>query len=150
VSEARRKMLRIEPVIKVRKAKVDQEIIVLNQIRADKQAAVTDMRESQRKYMEGVDRLNRERGSTAREMLAPLEGTLDYIKNRWYSLYKRVQEIEQREKAQLFQIDLAERDLRAVEKLSEIYAEEFRNEMRRNDQKIMDEAALRKFSRPDA
>ena len=150
MSEARRKMLRIEPVIKVRKAKVDQEIIVLNQIRADKQAAVTDMRESQRKYMEGVDRLNRERGSTAREMLAPLEGTLDYIKNRWYSLYKRVQEIEQREKAQLFQIDLAERDLRAVEKLSEIYAEEFRNEMRRNDQKIMDEAALRKFSRPDA
>ena len=150
MSEARRKMLRIEPVIKVRKAKVDQEIIVLNQIRADKQAAVTDMRESQRKYMEGVDRLNRERGSTAREMLAPLEGTHDYIKNRGYSLYKRVQEIEQREKAQLFQIDLAERDLRAVEKLSEIYAEEFRNEMRRNDQKIMDEAALRKFSRPDA
>ncbi len=150
MSEARRKMLRIGPVIKVRKAKVDQEIMVLNQIRADKQAAISDMRESQRQYMEGVERLNRERGSTAREMLAPLEGTLDYVKNRWYSLYKRVQEIEQREKAQIFQLDLAERDLRAVEKLSETYEQEFRNEIRRSDQKAMDEAALRKFSRPEA
>jgi len=146
MSESRRKIARIQPVIMVRKAKVDQESAMLSRIRLEKRAAVADMKESQRIYMEGIERLNNERTSMSREMLAPLESSLDFIKNRWYSLYRRVQDIEAREKAQSVQLDMAQRELMAVEKLSENYTEEFKIEMRRGEQKNLDEIALRRFS----
>ena len=140
-----RKIKRIEPIIKIKKDRVDMEASVLAAINRQKVEAVQAMRDSQRKYMSGVDELNRVRTSVARENIEALEAGLDHIKSQWYKLYKSVQELENKERAQIARLQVAERELQAIARLRERYEFDFKKEIGRSEQKMLDEIAIRQF-----
>ncbi len=144
--ETKLKIKRVQPVINVKKTKVDEEAAVLNEIRNEKVILVRVMRENQKAYMEGVDKLNSLRNSASRENLGSLESSLDYVKAQWFQLFRKVQEIETKEKEQFSRLVLAETALRSAEKLKEKYENDFRAGLARSDQKLMDEFASRKHS----
>lgn len=144
-----RKIKRVQPIIKLKKTRMDEEAAILNAIRTEKVEIVKAMKDSQKRYMDGVEELNRVRNSKARPNIETLEQALDYVKGQWYKLYKDVQEVEKREKNQLQQLIMAEQELKSVEKLKEKYETDFAAQNKRADQKIMDEAALRKYAGRD-
>lgn len=144
-----RKIKRVQPIIKLKKQKMDEEALLLGTIRTEKVEIVKNMKESQRRYMQGVEELNAVRTSKTRDNLHTLESALDYVKSQWYRLYKDVQDVEKREKEQLAQLLIAERELKAIEKLREKYEIEFHKELKKSDQKTMDDAAIRRFSRSE-
>lgn len=146
MSKPLRKIKRVQPVIKVKIAKVEAEAAVLNLIRSEKIAVVAEMKENQRKYVEGIDQLNTQRTSLNRELLGPLEDGLDYIKAKWFKLHRQVQDLEHKEKVQLANLLSAQRDLKAIEKLEENYKDQFATELRKSEQKSIDEVAIRRYN----
>lgn len=138
------KMKRVQPVINVKKNKVDAESLVLNEIRSKKVELVRTMKENQRTYMQGVDKLNGLRNSANRENLSNLETSLDHVKSQWFQIFRQVQEIETKEKEQISRLVLAETELRSAEKLKDKYATELKIGLAKSEQKQMDEFALRK------
>jgi flagellar export protein FliJ len=144
--QSQRKIKRVQPLIKMKKSKVDEEAAVLIAIRNEKIEVVKQMKDNQKRYMEGVEQLNRIRVSKVRENLEMLESSLDYVKQQWYKLYKQVQTIEGKERQQIMHLLTAERELKSVEKLEEKYKVEMQKELGRMDQKLMDDAALRRFA----
>lgn len=146
MSKPLRKIKRVQPVIKVKIAKVEAEAAILNLIRSEKIAVVAEMRENQKKYIEGIDKLNTQRTSLTRDLLAPLEDGLDYIKAKWFKLHRQVQDLEHKENVQLANLLSAQRDLKAVEKLQDNYKDQFAAELRKSEQKTLDEVAIRRFN----
>jgi len=146
MSKPLRKIKRVQPVIKVKIAKVEAEAAILNLIRSEKIAVVAEMRENQKKYIEGIDKLNTQRTSLTRDLLAPLEDGLDYIKAKWFKLHRQVQDLEHKESVQLANLLSAQRDLKAVEKLQDNYKDQFAAELRKSEQKTLDEVAIRRFN----
>jgi flagellar export protein FliJ len=144
-----RKMKRVQPILKLRKSKVDEETAMLLAIRAEKQKVVKEMRESQQKYMKGVEDLNRVRSSQDRANLATLEAALDAVKVHWYTLFKRVQEVENKEKMQVNQLIAAEKDLKSIENLEDKYEKAFQKDMAKAEQKSLDELAVRRHGQRD-
>ncbi len=144
--ETKLKIKRVQPVINVKKTKVDEEAAVLNEIRTEKVVLVRVMRENQKTYMEGVDKLNNLRNSANRENLGNLESSLDHVKAQWFQLFRKVQEIEAKEKEQFSRLVLAETELRSAEKLKGKYEADFRAGLARSEQKQMDEFAARKHA----
>lgn len=145
MEQVRSKIKRIKPVIKVKQSVLDDEIAVLAAIRRKKEEVVAEMKKKQKAYMEGVERLNKERASSDRSMLLTLERGLDIVKSKWYDLFLEVREIENQEKAQIAQLTAAKKNLASVEKLQERYHEQFSHELRKFDQKLTDEAAARQY-----
>ncbi len=144
--QSQRKIKRVQPLIKMKKSKVDEEASVLIAIRNEKIEVVRQMKENQKRYMEGVEELNRIRISKTRQNLDTLESSLDFVKQQWYKLYKDVQTIEGKERQQIMHLLTAERELKSVEKLQEKYQIEMKKELGRIDQKLMDETALRRHT----
>jgi flagellar export protein FliJ len=141
-----RKIKRVQPIIKMKKQKMDEEAAVLEAIRAEKLELVRAMKENQRRYMDGVEKLNKIRTSPVRSNLETMESGLDYVKSEWYKLYKNVQDIEGKEKSQIARLLTAERELKSVEKLAEKYQSEFQKEVGKAEQKMLDATALRRFN----
>ena len=148
MSKTLHKIKRVQPIIRVKQARVDAEAVILNQLRAEKVAVVAEMRANQRKYIEGIDRLNVERTSLSREMLAPLEDGLDFIKAKWFKLNREVQLLEHREKVQLSNLLAAQTELKAIEKLEDNYKGQHASEMKKAEQKDLDEVAIRRYNNP--
>lgn len=142
-----RKAKRLDPVIEERQEKFDVESERLNILRRKKIETVEAMRSKQQEYMEGVTRLNEERGTSNRLMLEALETGLDSVKSQWMVLYQEVINIEREEKKQLVIMSQAHRDLEAIKTLQTKYKVEFAKEMDRREQKMLDEHSLRKFVR---
>jgi flagellar biosynthesis chaperone FliJ len=142
-----RKAKRLDPVIEERQEKFDVESERLNILRRKKIETVEAMRSKQQEYMEGVTRLNDERGTSNRLMLEALETGLDSVKSQWMVLYQEVINIEREEKKQLVIMSQAHRDLEAIKTLQTKYKVEFAKEMDRREQKMLDEHSLRKFVR---
>jgi flagellar export protein FliJ len=144
-----KKVKRLTPVIEVRQARFDEENNRLIDVRERKLRAVAAMRAKQREYMEGVQRLNDERGTANRLMLEALESGLDNVKAHWMSLYQSVVELEREEKAQLEAMSKAHRDLEAIKTLQNKYRDEASRDLERREQKNLDEHSLRKFLRTE-
>lgn len=145
--QLQKKAKRLVPVIEERQAKFDLETERLNVIRFKKNEAISAMRLKQQEYLEGVTRLNNERGTTNRLMLEALETGLDSVKNQWMSLYQKILLLEAEEKKQLVVMSQAHKDLEAIKKLQEKYELEAVKELDRREQKLLDEHSLRKFIR---
>ena len=142
-----KKAKRLNPVIEERQAKFDVESEKLNVVRHRKIELVAAMRSKQQEYMDGVTRLNEERGTSNRLMLEALETGLDSVKNQWMALYQSIIQLEKEEKNQLLIMSQAHRDLEAIKTLQTKYKTEFAKEMDRREQKMLDEHSLRKFVR---
>lgn len=145
--QLQKKAKRLDPVIEERQSKFDAENEKLNLIRRRKLETVAAMRSKQQEYMDGVNRLNEERGTSNRLMLEALEGGLDSVKNQWMALYQEVIQIEKEEKMQLAVMSQAHRELEAIKTLQTKYKVEHAKEMDRREQKALDEHSLRKFVR---
>lgn len=145
--QLQRKANRLDPVIEERQEKFDTESERLNLVRRKKIETVAAMRAKQQEYMDGVTRLNDERGTTNRLMLEALETGLDSVKHQWMELYQAVIQIEREEKAQILVMSQAHRELEAIKTLQKKYKLEFAKEMDRREQKMLDEHSLRKFVR---
>ena len=140
-------MKRTEPLIRVRKSQMDEQIIFLTKIRDHKLQVVEAMRINQKQYMDGVDRLNNIRNSADRQNLEALERGLDVVKSKWYQLHVEVQNVENMEKAQVAQVLLAQKELKKVEKLKENYKSKFLQDLAQSEQKVQDEQTLAKYIR---
>ena len=143
--QMQRKIKRVQPIIRMKQQKVDEEAQVLEAIRLKKREVVQSMKDSQRQYMEGINQLNQVRKSPTRPNLETLESAVDHVKRRWQKLFVDVQEIERQEKQQIAQLLTAERELKSVEKLKERYEETERQEAQKSEQRTLDEVALRRF-----
>jgi flagellar export protein FliJ len=146
MSTAQKKANRLQPVVEQRQIRFDYESNKLTDVQRRKSATVIAMRTKQREYLEGVQRLNDERGSSNRLMLEALERGLDTVKSQWMTLYQAVIELDREEKLQTDVMSQAHRELEAIKTLQERYRTEFAKEMGRREQKSLDELALRKFS----
>jgi flagellar biosynthesis chaperone FliJ len=144
--QANRKIKRVQPLIRLKQTRVDEETAVLTGIRREKVQVVAEMKENQRRYMTGIEQLNQVRTMRTRDNIETLEAALDHVKAQWYRLYKRVQDIEGKEKAQITRLLTAERELKSVEKLQERYTIEARKDEAHREQLQLDEIALRIFS----
>jgi flagellar biosynthesis chaperone FliJ len=144
---ARRKVKRIKPLVRIRKNQLDQEVLVLIEIRQRKQLVLKELIHFQTQYMKGVEQLNIERQSPTRHMLSSLEQSVDYARARWFESYQKVQEAEREERAQLFQLRMAEKDLKSVQKLEERYEQNARTLAGAIEQKQLDESAIRNFTK---
>ena len=93
MQEIFQKIKRVEPIIKMRQQKVDDETARLAALRKEKQSVVAMMKDSQRRYMQGYQELNKARCSIERINLATLESALDSIKFQWQRLRLEVEKI---------------------------------------------------------
>ncbi len=146
MSETKQKQKRMVPLIRVRQVQLDQESMVLAQIRQVKKQKMAELLENQRLYLEGVERLNKERMGTNHGHMLTLESSVDFVRNRWHVTLLQLREIEARENAQLANVMVAQRNLRALEKLKDRYGVMVNDEERLIEQKILDETAARLFS----
>lgn len=141
-----KKAKRLDPIIDERKARFDQERQRLAVVRQKKLDTIAAMKQKQREYMEGVARLNSERGSANRLMLEALETGLDSVKQLWMKLYHDVLVCEQEEKAQTETMSQAHRDLEAIKHLQTKYNTEVIRSLKQRELQQIDEIALRKFT----
>lgn len=147
MQDAFRKIKKVQPLVRFKKKRVDEEAMVLQAIRQEKIRVVATMKENQKRYMQGIEDLNKIRGSRSRDNLETMEQALDHVKAEWFKLFKKVQEIEGKETAQVSHVLTAERELKSVEKLQEKYEIEFKQLNAKHEQKQLDELAIRRFKR---
>lgn len=142
-----KKARRLDPVIESKKLRFDAELAQLNIVRKRKIEVVAAMRATQKQYMDGVGRLNDERGTMNRLMLEALETGLDNVKGLWMKLYQDVLDLEKAEKQQTEIMSHAHRELEAIQSLQDKYKFEWNQELGKREQKMLDEHAQRKFYR---
>lgn len=143
MTQSFQKVKRVQPLVRFKKAKFEEEAAVLTAIREERLQLVRSLKDNQKRYMEGVEELNNRRMAKDRTALATFEAALDRTKNEWHRLAKKVQEVEAQEKAQVEATLVAERELRALERLQERYQETFRKELSTAEQKMLDERSQR-------
>jgi flagellar export protein FliJ len=145
MNELRRKQKRVEPLIRIRQEQLDQETEELNRIRKAKSMTMERLRTQQSKYNQGVADINHLRQSGDLAKLPSLERGLDHVKNVWYETVKELRILEQKERAQIEQLYLAQRNVKSMESLSDKYAGQLKEYINKQEQKAMDEYAINRF-----
>ncbi len=140
------KIKKVRPLVRARKSMMDEQVAILGNIRTEKIAIVSQMKENQTRYMQGVDNLNKTRNSDLRENIEVLERGLDLVKSRWYKLHLEAQNIENKERAQIAQVLKFQRELKKMEKLREQYEVKYHKEIAEAEQKAQDERSIYKFT----
>lgn len=128
----------------VRKIQLDKELAILNDLQAKKKIAKDELYESQLMYIQGVDRLNKERQSPERKMLDALERSIDLAKSRWYQKLQILRAVEEDERRQNLAVQDAHRNLKMLEKLDERYNVQLRKHNDKVEQKMLDEFAIQR------
>ena len=144
--KAKRKMDRLDPVAKVRKREMDVIASQASQLERQIRETATELKASQDAYMRGVNQLNTVRTSGDRQNLLTLETSVDSLKEKWHSLYHKLNQLKQAKQQVTAQLRLAQRNMKAVEVLQDKYQAEFRKELDRQEQNFLDEAAIRSFN----
>jgi flagellar export protein FliJ len=142
MSQSKQKQDRIQPLIKIRQIQFDQETSVLSKIQQRRQLAIDELQRFQRMYIQGVDRLNRERQTPERKMLDALEKSIDYAKSQWYSKLRDLRAIEEEERQQMQIVIEAQKKLKMLEKLDIRYNEQHMEHLKKVEQKMLDEFAI--------
>lgn len=146
MQEAKRKLKKVKPLVKMRQMEMEKASLKLIEIREEKKIVVQKMRESQQSYMIGVEKLNQMRTGSDFSILSTMESGLDYLRSVWIDLFKEIKIIESKENAQLHQLTIAQNDLLAAEKLEEKYYLNFQK-VRANKQQLMDdEMSVQRYS----
>ena len=138
-----KKIKRVKPLIRFREVRLLHETEALADIRRQKADAMAKLKENQRLYLDGLKSLNHERQSGATGRLLTLENSLDFVKGRWCESLKDLRKIEEREKIQVVQVMVAQKDVKTLEKLEDRYREQSVAEMNHQAQKNLDEIAIR-------
>jgi len=138
------KIGKVGSLIRIRRLSYNDELNALNMIRKEKNNLLQSMKASQRKYLDGVEELNKIRSSLARSNQENMENSVDYLKNIWFSQYKMFKDIEQRESIQLKKFLDAEKNLKSLEKLSDNLRKAVDSEFVKMEQSALDEYSITK------
>jgi flagellar biosynthesis chaperone FliJ len=138
----KQKIKKMLPLIKIRKLQLDQETMLLNQIKLKREEAAEALMNSQRTYIEGVEKLNRERQSPERRMLSALEQGVDFAKAQWHQRLMALRAVEDDERRQLTMVMEAQKRMKMLEHLGEIYGEQYSKQSKIQEQKQLDEFAI--------
>lgn len=144
--ELKDKAERIKPILKIRRAQLDQEAATLADIRKNKYAALEELRRFQSLYMKGVEELNQLRMNGELDQLPVVEQSLDHVKNKWYQSLKTVKSIEEQERIQVETLLSAQRNLKSIETLGARLAMDIAIYQRQMEQKEQDEGSVQKFN----
>lgn len=145
--DLKEKIKKMSPIIKSKQRLLDQQTLLLNQIRDHKLTALKQLEKFQNQYMNGVEYLNQARQSPHREQVGVLERSVDHAKSQWYNSLKEVRRMEDKERSQLNQVVKAQQSLKSVEYLKERYEESLLDFLKKQEQKQMDEVAAQSFYR---
>lgn len=138
----KQKIKKMLPLIKIRKLQLDQETMLLNQIKLKREEAAEALMNSQRTYIEGVEKLNRERQSPERRMLSALEHGVDFAKAQWYQRLMDLRAVEDEERRQFAMVMEAQKRMKMLEHLGDVYAEQYSKQSKVQEQKQLDEFAI--------
>lgn len=138
----KQKIKKMLPLIKIRKLQLDQETMLLNQIKLKREEAAEALMNSQRTYIEGVEKLNRERQSPERRMLSALEQGVDFAKAQWYQRLMDLRAVEDEERRQFAMVMEAQKRMKMLEHLGDVYAEQYSKQSKVQEQKQLDEFAI--------
>lgn len=147
IKQKKKEMNQLKPILHVRKAQLDQETTVLEDIRRTKLAALDELKKYQDMYMRGVEDLNRMRQNGEIDRLPTFESSVDHAKNKWYQSLKKVKGIEDQERAQVENVVVARKNLTSAEALNERLALDLLFLYKQHDQKENDEIAVQQFVR---
>ncbi len=142
MANTRQKINKLQPLIKVRKMQFDQETMLLNLIHIKREEAILSLQNSQKMYIEGVEKLNRERQSSERKLLEALEQGVDFAKAQWYQKLKILRHIEEDARHQMIMVTEAQRRMKMLENIDERYDEQLVKQMKIMEQKELDEFAI--------
>jgi hypothetical protein len=142
MANTRQKIDKLQPLIKVRKMQFDQETMLLNLIHIKREEAILSLQHSQKMYIEGVEKLNRERQSSERKLLDALEQGVDFAKAQWYQKLKNLRLIEEDARHQMIMVNEAQRRMKMLENIDERYDEQLVKQTKIMEQKELDEFAI--------
>ena len=145
MSDALKKLKRLEPLARVRQVQLDQESLILAAIRMEKNIVEVELKRHQEEYLRGVGMLNEARNSLDRNCLEPLEKGLDKVKNKWHITLRKLQVVIQKEKAQVAQTLLAQKNMKTMEILQENYFAKDLEIKKMTDTKLMDDLGNKRF-----
>ncbi len=141
------KIQRMLPLIKIRQIQLDQQLFIQQQIQTRKIAAKAELLRCQHMYIKGIDRLNQERQSPERKMLEALERSIDHAKALWHNRLLSLRAVEDEERVQDLAVKLAYKSLKMLEKLDERYTVDLNDDLKRAEQKQLDEFAIQSARR---
>ena len=147
MKELKSKIKKTQVLIKTRKMQLDEEALELSKIRETKMNHLRDLENHQKLYINGVNDLNTERQSGDRRKLSTLERSVDHSKSQWYKSLRTVKTLEEKEKAQIEQVLLAQRNLKSLEKIEESYQVALKQKRLSQEQKELDELSVQRFSK---
>lgn len=130
---------KLEPVVKIKQADVDRELMVLQELLAEVTEAERSMEHFQSLYREGSARVNELRLSGDRSMLVSVEMGVDLAKSNWASSFKVLKESRLKADAQRMLVLELRKELKAVEFLVGKYENDFLRERSQADQNQLDE-----------
>lgn len=145
--DLKEKIKKMNPIIKSKQNQLDQQTILLNEIREHKLAALKQLEKYQQEYIRGVESLNQARQSPMREEVHALESSVDYAKAQWYRSLKEVRRMEEKERSQLGQVIKAQQSLKSIEYLKEQYEQNLLEYQKKLEQKQLDELSVQNFHR---
>jgi hypothetical protein len=147
VDELTRKIRRVQPLIKSKQSNLDQEAVALENVRSQKREVMQHLKRYERLYIKEIEKLNKERQSSDRMSLDLLERNVDHYKARWYEQLRKLNELEGRERNQLSQVLIAKTELDSISGLADRYTKQLVSAESLREQTLIDEAAIRGFSR---
>ena len=137
-----KKLKRIKPLIRAKKALVDKETLTLSQIIQEKIAAQNELHRCQQAYMQGINELNKQRSSEYRTGQDYMEKSVDYARDLWTNLFRETQVLDNKIAAQRAVLFNAKLQLKEIEKLHERYEIEFQKLANKQEQNFLDEFHL--------
>ena len=146
MSTSHKKFKKLESVVKIKNFENDKCIFALQAAQKNKMAAENKLHKTQADYVAGVDRLNIERASLERNKLEILERALDFLKSEWVKSFQNFKEMERVEKECLRVVNVNRVEIKQIGKISGKYFSTFQGELAKNDQKNLDEVAIRRFT----
>ena len=137
------KIRKLDPIVKSKELKFMEETSKLEEIREQRHGVFNKLRQTEKKYIDGVELLNEKKSSNILEATSFAQ-SLDYVKSNWHKTVTELKNIEQQEKSQINMVLEAQKELKSTEILQEKYRKDLEAFLKKSEQKNLDSIALRK------
>lgn len=139
------KIKKLDPIVKTKELRLQEESSKLESIRDKRHGIFTKLRETERKYIEGVELVNSQKTLDIASTEA-FSQSLDYVKSNWHKTVTELKNVELEERHQIRAVLEAQKELRSTEILQEKYQADLDSFINKKEQKIIDELSQRKSS----
>ena len=140
------KIKKLDPIVKTKELKFQEESSKLESIRDKRHSVFAKLRETEKKYIEGVELVNSQKiediGTTE-----AFSKSLDYVKSNWHKTVTELKNVENEEKNQIRIVLEAQKELRSTEILQEKFRSDLEVLIRKKEQKTIDELSQTKNAR---